>query len=286
MRHTYKFLFPALLMLVLTSSRAFGDNWPVGARHAGMGYTGVAYGGIWGVYHNQAALAGIEGFGFGAYFQNNFNINELSVKAASFTLPVFNGVAGAAFTHFGYSGYSETKFGLAYAMELGDKLEAGIQIDYFNTHIANEFGNEGTPTGEMGIRYQPFENLVFGAHVFNPFRAKLSGYQDERLPTFFRAGVAYTFANRFLLTAEGVQDMNQHTELRVGAEYYALDHLFLRAGFSTNPGVVHFGIGAAFTGIDANISFSRHPVLDYATHLGITYRIAKNEGGETSMTGF
>jgi len=267
------FTLSLILLGICFQAESQNDNWPIGADHAGMGYTGVAYGDIWGTYYNQASLAGLNSFSMGAFFRNTFNVQELGVKAASFAMPVFNGVAGAAFTHFGYSGYSETKFGLAYAMQLGKTLSAGIQLDYVNTHIANEFGNQGTPTGEVGIRFEPLDNLVFGAHVYNPFRAKLSGYDNQRLPTIFRAGLSYLFAGRFLLTVEGNQDMQNKTVLRAGAQFYALNHVYLRGGFSTNPDITHFGIGVEFAGVQANIAFSRHPVLDYTSHIGIAYKL-------------
>lgn len=266
-------LFLALLLpLGLANAQTAGENWPLGARGAAMGNAAVTLSDIWAASHNQAGLAGLQAPAFGAYFENSFGLKELSLRAAAAAVPLSTGVLGASFAYFGYPDYNESKIGLAYGMSLNHWLAVGIQLGYFNTHIANEYGNQGVAAGELGVQVFPVEGLAMALHVFNPTRSRYSGYDDVRLPTFFRGGLAYRFTDDFLLSAEAAQDLDNPPDFRVGAEYAFAGSLFFRAGVSTQPLQTSFGLGYVFQGLQASLAFSRHEVLGYTTHFGMSYQ--------------
>ncbi len=51
-------LYPFCLLLITTFfSYGGNENWPLGSRQAGMGFTGVTLSDIWSSSHNQAGLA-------------------------------------------------------------------------------------------------------------------------------------------------------------------------------------------------------------------------------------
>ena len=127
-------------MVVLFSQSIFaaGDNYGLGARSGGMANASVTFSDIWSIHHNQAGLANIESITTGIYYQNRFGLNELGVQGFAFALPiqeVSKGVIGVSVTYFGYSQYNDSKIGLAYGKQLGDKYSVGIQLDYLQTSL-------------------------------------------------------------------------------------------------------------------------------------------------------
>ena len=257
---------------IQNNSFAGSENYPVGARSAGMANSTVMTYDVWSVYHNQAGLAYLNNIYAGSYFENRFNISELGVKSFAFVLPTKTGNFGASVTHFGYSKYNESKFGLAYARKLSEKFSVGLQFDYLNTFVGDEYGNKGTFVFELGLMAEPVKNLTIGAHVYNPTRSKFAAYQDERVPTIFRFGIGYNFSDKVLLTIETDKELDYKPTYRTGIEYHFLKNLYLRTGISANPNQNFFGIGYAFKRFNFDIAFSTHEVLPMTSHFSINYK--------------
>ena len=108
--------------LLFQVSFAGNENYPVGARQAGMAGIGVCLSDIWAVYHNQAALADLEHFTASAYYENKFLVSEMGLQGAAIAIPTKTGVFGVNFTRFGYSQYNESKYGLAFGKAFGDNF--------------------------------------------------------------------------------------------------------------------------------------------------------------------
>lgn len=252
---------------------AKADNKPTGACSAGMAHASVMRSGIWSVFHNQAGLAGIEFITFASHFENAYQVKELSLKSLAVALPTGSGVFGLNYSHFGYSQYNESKAGLAFGKYLGKRIAVGIQLDYFHTHIAGEYGNTGALTAEIGLLAEPIDNFFVGAHVFNPHKAEFDTYDHEPLPTIFRAGAGYNFADKVFVSVEAEKDIDFKTVFKAGIEYEVVENIFLRAGISTEPTQNTFGAGWNFRAFKANIAFSRHQVLGYTTHASISYSL-------------
>jgi len=259
-----------LFYLLVFNSITRGDNYPVGARSAGMMNATVMLSDVWSGFHNQAGLAWIESIEFGAHFENQFFMEEMSLKSAVFALPTNkSGVFGLNFSYFGNPSYNESKVGLAYSKTFSDYFAVGIQLDYFNTNIYSDYGNQGTAVAEIGLRAIPIKNLYLGAHVFNLTRSKIDFYEEEPIPTIFRVGAGYNFADRFLLTTEVEKTIEYKPVIKAGAEYRLLDNLFLRGGISSESAKYAFGMGIIFRKIHADFAFSKHQILGYSTHISM-----------------
>ncbi len=262
-----------ILAAITFQVKATGENKPQGARSAGMGGSSVVLTDIWSVYNNQAALAGIHNISFATYFSNRFAVKELSTKSFAFALPVSAGTFGLSYSNFGYSLYNENKIGLAFAKQLWNILSVGIQIDYFRTHLGEDYGNHNNISGEIGILAEPIKNFVIGAHLTNPTKTKIADYQDERMPTIFRLGVGYTFSDKVTVSVEGMQELDEDIVFKTGIEYNIVKNLYLRTGISTNPVLNSFGLGLLFKNFKADMAFSKHPVLGYSTHFSLSYQL-------------
>lgn len=266
------------LLLILFASLpvlAFGgnENLPIGARSVGMSHATVNVQDIWSAYHNQAGLASLTKIGGGVYYESRFTMKALSLKGGVAAVPFEFGTFGVSVSSFGYQLYSETKFGLAYAMKLSENIRIGAQLNYHRTQIAEGYGNAGYFTGEIGIQADVIEGLSIGAHIYNPTLTSQSDYNNERIPTTIRLGAAYQFNERFVLSVEGHQNIYDRTQFRAGLEYRVIDQLYLRGGISTNPTLASFGFGVKLKNFFIDVASSYHATLGFSPQISLSYNM-------------
>jgi hypothetical protein len=121
--------------------QAGNDNFLPGARASALSGASVALPDAWSTFSNQAGLAFLPSPVIAFYSGNKFLVKEYALQAVSLSFPLKPGAIGLSGRFFGYSKYYEAKFGLTYARKFTDYFAAGIQIDYFQTHIAEGFGD-------------------------------------------------------------------------------------------------------------------------------------------------
>ena len=264
-------LFTFLISLTFNITFAQNTHINVGGRSAAMGRTGVASSDFWAVNNNQAGLAFVEKSGVGFYYQNLYIMNDLNFNQASAIFKTFHGGFGLNVSYFGYGKYNEKKISLAYGMQLGKRFAIGAQLDYLHTYIAEEYGSKGVVTFELGMMAKITDELTLGAHVFNPIRAKLADYNDERIPTILTLGLNWTLSKDFTAAIEAESDMNHPLVLKAGLEYNIMDLMYARIGISNNPNIFSFGVGLHFAGFKLDFSSSMHQVLGYSPQISAIY---------------
>jgi len=276
MKHTRLLLLIAILLFSQQTLNAQKDNVPIGARSTAMGGASVCLNDFWSLHNNQAGMAGYNQMAAGIYGENRFMMKELSQGAFGFVMPVKGaGVFGLNYNYFGYSLYRESKVGLAYAMAFGDKISGGIQLDYINTHIGEDYGNANIFTFELGLQAKLIKNLVLGVHVYNPVHVKVSKYGSDRVPVIFKGGLSYSFSDKAIVAIETEKDLNQKARFKAGVEYHVVKPVYLRVGISTNPFSNSFGVGLEFGNFKADISASRHQVLGFSPQISMVYSFKK-----------
>jgi len=249
---------------------AGNGNYPLGARSAGMATASVVMTDIWASANNQAGLGYLERPVAAVYYENRMNVKSLSLQAGAFAIPVNSTTIGFNYRYFGFSKYNESKFGLAVAKRLGGQFALGVQIDYFHTHFAGDYGNVGALCGEVGLLYEPVENLMVGAHLFNVSQTKQKVKLDERVPTIMRFGVGYTIQKKATISVETEKDLRMDAVFKAGLEYAPIDDLYLRCGVSTgNLYQYAFGLGYSWMLFTIDISFNHHKFFGYSPHISL-----------------
>ncbi|OFX61733.1 MAG: hypothetical protein A2046_09065 [Bacteroidetes bacterium GWA2_30_7] len=272
-----KKIYSTVIYFLISTILVLGgnENYPVGAKYAAMGNTGVMTPSLWSTSHNQAGLAFLKVSEVGLHYNNKFLMRELGLSSLAFAYPTKKtGTFGLNYNYFGYAKYNENKIGLSYAKMFGSSFAAGVQIDYFQTHIDEGYGNKGVPVAEIGILAQPTKGLYIGAHLFNISRAKLDDYSNEKIPTIFKIGLGYAFSEKALVCIETEKDMDYKPIFKGGIEYQLLVNLYLRTGIITNPVQNTFGIGYKMNKFKADIAFATHPVLGLSSHITLTYALS------------
>ena len=198
-----------LICLLPFCSFSGNDNYNIGGRFAGMGNTSVSISGLWSVHFNQAGLAFIDNSIVGISYENRFLMQGLGVKGLAAAIPIGAGAFGLEINSFGYTKYSENKYGLAYSRKLSDNFSAGIQMDYIQTHIAENYGSKGIFVMEAGIQAHLTDKLNIGSHIYNPTRTKLATFvvdsihnYSEFAPTIMALGLDYTFSTKLIVALD------------------------------------------------------------------------------------
>lgn len=253
------------------------ENFPVGARSAALSDASVSLSDVWSAHQNQAGLGFVRDVSAGVYYENRFLLKALSLKGAAIALPVKGGAFGLAVSNFGYALYSENKYSISFAKAFSNKFSVGIAMDYLTTKIAEGYGSKGGLAAEVGIQSKPIKGLTIGAHVFNPTRAKLADYNDERIPTILRLGLDYNFSNKVTVVIETEKDISKKARFKAGIEYKAVKEFYLRAGIGTNPTLSSFGFGLNLKNFKVDVSASYHQVLGISPQFGLTYLFQKSK---------
>jgi hypothetical protein len=253
------------LLLFSSEIAASGDIFPQGARAAGMGRTSVAIKGFWGIQNNQAAIALMEKYAVGLHYESRFGLNEIAHKSIAVIAPVNFGVLGLSFNHYGFSNYNEMKVGLAYARSFSKYFRFGLQLDYLSTNIGDNYGTKNNVTFEIGIQSDLSENLCIGAYAFNPIMVKLAEYNQEKLASVYRLGLAYKFGNWLLSSVEVEKSSNINPLLlRLGLEYSLKSKFFFRAGIASRHEIFTFGFGMKFKYFSFDIAASMHESMGFS----------------------
>lgn len=273
-----------VLVLGTTYSMAQIGNDVVGANATGMGGYSATLTDVWSANNNQAGLGFIQDMSGGIFYENRFLLKETSYRAGAFALPVKSGSFGLSIASFGYELYSETKAGIAYGQRFGDRFAMGVQINYLNTKLSQDYGTRNTITGAIGIISKVNDELSIGVHVYNPTRSKLADYDNERVPTVMKLGLDYKFSDKVILGVETEKDMNYDAVVRAGIEYHISELLYLRGGIGTNPTQSSFGFGLLMKNFKMDISASFHQTLGMTPGVSLVYQKAKKKKLKTIST--
>jgi hypothetical protein len=264
-----------LPLLALLCSLATAAQDSPGASASGMGGAYLVMSDVWSGFHNQAGLAHLEGISAGVNYENRFSLNQLSDKGVIVAAPFGIHAAGISYRSFGYELFSSSKTSLAYAIKLSDKFSAGMQFNMHNIRLGENYGSQTALSVEGGFLYKMNEKVSVAAHIYNPTRAKLSEFNDERIPSMIRIGAGYRFSKKVILTAEVRKPSDADASVRAGLEYYVVDAFALRMGFASDPSQYAFGFGWKLKTFRLDVATGYHQVLGFTPQISLTYMMDK-----------
>lgn len=269
MKLTCRILF--LIFFGLTKLSA-AENYPAGARSVALSNASVSLTDTWSTFHNQSTLALLGDFSAGVFYESRFMVDELSLAAATAVLPIRSGTFGLSFYQFGKETYKTNKVGLAFAKRLTQNLSAAVQFDYFSQRFPENDGANGFATFECGVHYRVNNELVLGAHVFNPVRNGTATTRGkQKMPAIFRIGGHYRFSDPVVLSFETQKNSGKPAVVKTGLEFWPVRNLALRFGLSGRPVQYTAGIGYRFGKVATDFAFSYHGNLGITPSVSIQF---------------
>ncbi|HEV8506096.1 MAG TPA: hypothetical protein VGQ53_11870 [Chitinophagaceae bacterium] len=252
---------------------------PVSASYIRVGAYSNTHVDVFSFHANQAALAKMKNVSAGIYGEKRFLLNEMGLYNVAMTLPTSSGNFGFDARYYGFSDYNESQVGLAYARNLGRKLDIGVQFNYYNVRIAG-YGNASAINFEIGTILHLTDNLNAGMHVYNPVGGSLGKSGEEKLASVYSAGIGYEGSEKFFLSIEIEKEEDEPVNVNAGLQYTFLPQLSTRIGISTAMSSIFFGIGFGLKMIRVDVTTSYHPQLGITPGLSLIFNIHSLKGSD------
>ena len=242
------------------------------ARARLLGGTGLAAGGLDGLWTNPAGLARSErkNVQAGASIEQRFGVSELTVATAGATYGLKDSGFGLQLASFGFADYRENRLGLAYGRQLTKKLRIGADLAGFSTATTGYAGTFNLTFG-LGLQLEVIPELHVGARLFSPVRVERA--PEDFLPQLLALGVSYRPSDRLVLNVEAHQDTDFPVRFRMGAEYRPAEELSIQLGVATEASEVSLGLGyRLFGNFDVRAGAAYHETLGLTPVVGVQWR--------------
>lgn len=267
-------LFAILFPFAVSASNGEG---PIGPRSAALGHASSCLYDVWSTRNNQGSLGFVRRAEAGAFYENRFFVKELTQSGFAAAMPIKKGTFGLSYSSLGYKLYRESQASLSYGMLLGENISAGVAVDYINTKIADIYGNANAFTGSLGLTARITPHVVVSTHIYNPFRAKITNYNNEKVPTIFKFGAQYIFSKKVFVIAEAEKTSAQKINIKGGIEYNPSSLIYIRVGGASYPTQAAFGVGVNYNGLKIDVSSMYHSVLGVSPQIGLSYAFGKDK---------
>ena len=283
-------LLSLLFALAPTPLRAQG-NGPAGhgGRAQALGNASATLAGeVWAVANNPAGLSTLTRPTAGAYLENRYLIPSLNVAAAALALPLGlvephapgqptrarHGVLGLEAQRWGGALYSETRLGVAYGYRLG-VISIGGRLDALQVSFQN-LGSRRVLAASLGGQADILpQRLTLGVHLYNLTQARLASYQDERVPTVLRVGLAYRPGKQVLLLAEAEKDVERAAGVKAGLEYLPVPAVAVRLGYASLSQQATGGVGLRAGDFQLDYAAGWHSALGLSQYFSVAWQWGK-----------
>ena len=265
------FLFASLLffgyaMNVMGQSSFFAAG---GAHTMSLANSGTMFQGISSIYTNPAGLTSIENYALDVGYNRRYNLNELSTVSLGGANKVGAGIFGLSVSRYGYSAYSESKIGFAYARKLFSNLSIGAGFDMLNYSI-DQYGTSNAFTFEVGMQSSISEKLSIGAYVFSPGVVSIT--ETQEIPTRYSMGMKYAASSKADIYVDISKTINRDPEFKFAVDYKMVESFSVRFGGNVTQESVHFGPAYVMkngVGIFAGYSFDNR--LGHSGGVSLSY---------------
>lgn len=225
-------------------------------------------------YSNPSALSLTPARTFYLSYENHFMIRELSTYAAAFSMPTSWVDLSLILSRFGYEDYRETKCGLNVSKLLGNGFSLGVRFLFYNMDYIDNEDAVNVFSADVGLQYQPVDNLLLGVLVSNPFGITYKNSEERYdLPVTFSVGLRYTVIPQCNLWMEGEKSSDTPFCWKGAAEYEIVEALRLRLGVLSSPWMPTFGVGYRMRKLSFDVAGSWHPVLGISPGIGISFTL-------------
>lgn len=258
-----------LIFLSTVNVWAGSDGLTFGPRALSLGQSGIMQTDYWASFHNPGALGWIRQSGASTAFDSRYQMSALNTMAfAGAYRSDKAGTFGLGASRFGSEVFFQNRLGLSWAKAFGI---ASIGIEGQVLQIgASEFPTRSFGIINLGGLAQLTPKVHFGATVSNVLQAKASTFQEERLPTIARAGIAWIPNKNVRLLSEVQKDLDLDAQIKLGLEYQVIENLWARTGFTTLTNLATGGLGFKWRNLYLDYGISHHPDLGFSQSFGLS----------------
>ncbi len=268
--------FIIFLQIIYYNSFAQGYSY-VGARSNSLVNASIGLVDGWAYHHNPGVLGLIKKTEIGVSYSTKYLLKDFQNQGVVYAQPLKSGVLSFGAQLYGLDALKSERIGIGYSLKLVDRLSIGVQMNYQGLQLGSNYGSKNNITAEVGIYADISEKLKFGASVFNLGRTRLATFQDERITTLVRMGLAYHLSQKVLFLIETEKNIYYKLRLKGAFEYQPIKKFFLRGGIATQPIELAFGFGYRFKTIQLDLGSSYHQLIGWSPHISLTYKFEKEK---------
>jgi hypothetical protein len=220
---------------------------------------------------NPASLATLGKACLNFYAEDHFFVPELVLGAISLCLPTKTGTFRMSYQNYGSAAYQERSTSLAFGKDFGDRVRAGIEIDYRTIHQFAENGNLHAFIPVFGVQVAPNRQFILGFQLSNPTGIDYYPKGCRRIPAAINTGVCYFAGDEILVCFEFQKESCYKPVYCGGVEYTWNKRMYFCLGLSSSPySQYSFGFGFRNVHLNMQAAVSHHPVLGYSPSITIT----------------
>jgi len=260
----------SLVSLMICCSWIYAQS-KVGAPNEAIGNATSTVSNIWSAWNNPAGISDQEQLSAAISYRSIQNIDGFNSTGIAIAVPFKVGALGFGVSRFGDLLYNEQQIKLSYANKFGI-TDLGISLAYHQYHFEG-FGNKGVPIISFGGITAITSQFFIGAFIENINQAKLSDFQDERLPTIMQVGISYRPLESIAVNIDLQKDIELDASVLVGISYAIIENLKLRTGFNSNPSRQFFGLDFNPNNMKGTLSYalSQQRALGYSHQVSVQY---------------
>ena len=233
---------------------------PVAVSYISFGAYSLHHVDIFSVAENVASLAEIKDPAVGVYGEKRFLLAETNMYSAIVAVPTKEGNFAFQADYFGFKNYNESQLGIAYARNVGSKLDLGIKFNYYSFRIPG-YESPSTVNFEIGAVVHLGDKVNAGLHVYNPVGGHLSKTSNDKLSSVYSFGLGYEASENFLISAELIKTEDSPINLDAAVQYDFAKKFFARFGLATENETPFGGAGVSWDNFRVDVSASYHPQL-------------------------
>ncbi len=223
---------------------------------------------------NQAALGSLKQSAVGVFGERRFMLQENSLYNLAAAVKTQKGSFGLQINYGGFSDFNENKLGLAYGRSLGERVDLGIQFNYYSYRIPGYPGGSAV-NAEAGVMVHLTNKVSAGVHAYNPAGTTLNKTGNEKLASAYKMGVGYDVSKTFFTSIEFIKEENKPVNVIGGLQYQFAGQFFARGGFTSETGGGYAGAGLKFQRIRLDIAGNYHPQLGLSPGLLLIYNFSE-----------
>ena len=267
-----------ILLFLFFLPQLFGQSFS-GNHAAALAFSGtdISYSGAWYGQNNPSLLAQVNGTSIGYSYYNRYLIPALGSHSIYGTFPLF-GNWGCSVNYFGTKAYNESSFTVSYGRKIFHWLDAGITMRSQRMSMEAIAEESYTIAGDIGIIIKPAESISAGIHLVNPNSSGYGNPGKDHLPAELSIGLAWSEKEDFYLAAEFHWVDYSDVSLSLGAEYWILRSLALRAGLKTGTITGYsYGLAYIFYKLTLSLGFEQHTCLGMSSAITLYYKFSAHE---------
>ena len=266
------------LLFQIIFFNCFGQGYSfVGARSNSLVNASVGLVDGWSYHHNPGALGVLKKAEIGISYETKYLLKDFQSQGVVFAQPLKKGVVSFGAQLYGLDALKTERIGIGYSLKLVDKLSLGVQMNYQGIQFGSNYGFKNSVTAEAGLYADITEKLKLGVSVFNLGRTRLASFQNERITTLVRLGIAYHLSHKVLFLLESEKNVYYKLRLKGALEYKPIKNFFLRGGVATQPIEISFGFGYKIKAIQLDLGSSFHQLIGWSPHISLTYKFEKEK---------